>query len=639
MKIKKIRIENFRSFSDEEIQLDDYTCFVGPNGAGKSNILCALNVFFRQYKDSTTDLSRLTKEDFHHKNTTKPIRITVTFGDLSNEAKESLSDYVRHDQLVVSAVAEYKEGIADVKQYGNRLVFEQFAPYFVAEKEGTKVADLRPIYSGIRATYDELPNVSTGKDMVAALHEYESQHPEQCTLLPSPDQFYGISKGANRLAEHIQWVFIPAVKDASVESEETGGSALSQLLSRTVRSKVNFDEQIQELKEQITADYQAILDAQQGALDELSKALDDRLKSWAHPNANAEIRWKHDSDKSVKVEKPYAHILLGEKGFQGELPRFGHGLQRSYLLALLHELSQLSEQENLPTLVLGIEEPELFQHPPQARHMAHLLQQLSSTNNQVFLCSHSPLFINGSNFEQVRMVRGSGDPVASAVKHMTLSDLSAKIAVEGKQQLTDLGVMAKIHQALTPIVNELFFSNILVIVEGYEDIAFLQTYLVLMGLDGKFREFGCHIVPANGKSEIPRAFAIANHLGIPTFVLFDADGNAREDNGNKEKHRKDNSLILKLAGLEGENVFPENNKFFDNLVMWETDITELIGNEIEDWQDFETRAALHFGRPRGLKKNSLAVGYALELAWSEDKKSSSLQELVNRIILFAEKNI
>lgn len=72
MKIESIRIENFRSYKDETIFLDDYTCFVGPNGSGKSTIINALNVFFRQYKDTRNDLSKLTKDDFHHKK-----RITI----------------------------------------------------------------------------------------------------------------------------------------------------------------------------------------------------------------------------------------------------------------------------------------------------------------------------------------------------------------------------------------------------------------------------------------------------------------------------------------------------------------------------------------------------------------------------------
>jgi predicted ATP-dependent endonuclease of OLD family len=46
MKIKSVRIRNFRSIKEQTIEFDDYTCLVGANGSGKSNVLHALNVFF-----------------------------------------------------------------------------------------------------------------------------------------------------------------------------------------------------------------------------------------------------------------------------------------------------------------------------------------------------------------------------------------------------------------------------------------------------------------------------------------------------------------------------------------------------------------------------------------------------------------
>ncbi len=62
MKLRKVRIQNFRSFDDETIRFGNYTCFVGPNGGGKSNVLTALNVFFRNTSSSATDVNNLTKE-------------------------------------------------------------------------------------------------------------------------------------------------------------------------------------------------------------------------------------------------------------------------------------------------------------------------------------------------------------------------------------------------------------------------------------------------------------------------------------------------------------------------------------------------------------------------------------------------
>lgn len=97
MKIKSISIKNFRIFSEVSVLFEEYAALVGENGAGKSTILAALNVFFRETQDSTIDLIALGEEDFHNKDTTKDIEITVTFDDLSDDAKKDFKSYVRQN--------------------------------------------------------------------------------------------------------------------------------------------------------------------------------------------------------------------------------------------------------------------------------------------------------------------------------------------------------------------------------------------------------------------------------------------------------------------------------------------------------------------------------------------------------------
>src|SRR4051794_23650563 len=106
MRLRTIRIENLRAFCDETIPFNDYTCLVGANGAGKSTILTALNILFRENVGSL-NLHKLARDDFHRADTTKPIRITVVFGDLSEAAKADFADYFRQGSLVVSAVATW----------------------------------------------------------------------------------------------------------------------------------------------------------------------------------------------------------------------------------------------------------------------------------------------------------------------------------------------------------------------------------------------------------------------------------------------------------------------------------------------------------------------------------------------------
>ena len=111
MKIESIKIENFRSFENETIYFDDYTCLVGPNGGGKSTVLVALNTFFREIENSDTDLINLSEEDFHCRNTSSPIKITVIFNDLSQEAQNDFKDYFRGGKLIISAVANYDKEV------------------------------------------------------------------------------------------------------------------------------------------------------------------------------------------------------------------------------------------------------------------------------------------------------------------------------------------------------------------------------------------------------------------------------------------------------------------------------------------------------------------------------------------------
>ena len=638
MKIESVRIENFRSYKDETIVFDDYSCFVGPNGAGKSTVFYALNIFFRQYKDSKTDLSKLSESDFHHKDTKNEIKITVTFKDLSKQAKEDLADYARQDKLIVTAIAKFDPTTerAEVKQFGNRLGIENFRVFFEADKEGKKVGDLKEIYASFQKEFPDLRNATSKADMIEALQEFEASHADKCNLIPSEDQFYGASRGANRLAPHIQWVFVSASKDATEEGEESKTSALGQLLARTVRSKVSFDEKVNTLRIEAKKQYQALLDAEQSALDNISASLQNRLASWAHPNLSAKVLWKQDPDKSIKVEEPFAYIKIGERGFEGDLSRFGHGLQRSYMLALLQELA-LIDDVNAPTLIMGIEEPELYQHPPQARYLAETLLELSEKGAQLLLCTHNPLFIPGDNFDKIRIVREFGNPSQTKITSVSYDELSKELASVGERHLKESGMVAKLYPSLNPVINEMFFCKVLFLVEGQEDIAYITSYLMLTGAIVEFRKHGCHIVPVDGKNRLIKPLVMAKLLKIPAKVIFDADTNKTRDD-EVIKHKKDNRAILNIQGHDKESEWPTAHIIQENLCCWQTNLTDTIKTEFgEDWQKYRDKTSAFYDNAGDLEKNPLAVAKMLELAWTGGKKSATLLALIERIVAFAYK--
>lgn len=641
MNLSKLRLENFRCFRDQTITFNDYTCLVGPGGAGKSTILTALRIFFRDTSGSPTDLLTLQEEDFYKKDTSRDISITVTFSNLEPEAQEDFRHYFRQNQLVISATAKWNQQSrsAEVRQVGQRMVMTAFAEFFKAEGDGTPVSELRNIYSRIRELHAELPSATTKPAMKDALSKFEASHPELCELHIGDDQFYGFTKGTNRLQKYIQWVFVPAVKDASTEQLETKKSALGLLLERTVRSKMSFSEPLAALQAEVEGRYQTILQENQHALDALSSSLSTRLQNWAHPDANLTLTWRNDPAKHISITEPLAEVLAGEGGFQSTLSRLGHGFQRSFLLTLLQELSGCGDTGN-PRLLLACEEPELYQHPPQARHLCSVLQNLSEANTQVIISTHSPYFISGKGFEDVRVIRQEIAEEQPCIRSVNFQELSQKLAeAQEEARVLPRGMEFKVEQALQPGLNEMFFSPVLIMVEGLEDLAYISAYFTLTERTEEFRRLGCHIVPTSGKGSMVQPLAIARALQIPTFVVFDADGHDIEKPSRHTQHKGDNLALLRLCSVSTPNPFPTSIFQTSCLVMWPTEIGEVIKNELgkTEWERCEAavRQKLKIADVSHLNKNMLFIGHVLTEAYQDGRRSAILDGLCEQILSFA----
>ncbi|MDQ8184084.1 AAA family ATPase [Pelagicoccus sp. SDUM812002] len=634
MKLSSIRIQNFRSFNDETIPLDDYTCFVGPNGAGKSNVLSALNLFFQNPTSSLPNVKELDIEDFHNKYTEEPIRITVTFDNLSREENEELSHYARQDRLIVTAEAAWdtSQSKAEVKQYGSRMGMRVFADRFFSKK--ASAAELKIIFKQLRSEYDGIAAAPTKGDMEQALRDYEASNPDQCEELPSEDQFYGSNSG--KLNRYIQWVYAPAVKDAQEEGEESKKSALGQLLARTVRQKTNFGEKLEKLKSDTLIAYEKLLGENQSALDEVSGNLQRRLATWSHQNASLNLKWLTDSAKSVQVQDPSAGVYTGEGEFSGKLSRMGHGLQRSYLLALLIEVANL-ESDNLPTLIFACEEPELYQHPPQIRRLSEVFAELAANNSQVLVTTHSPHFVKGKDFENVRLLHKDPQKGQSIPSYSSSNDISTYLNEHryNKEIHNPSSLRVKINQSLLPHLNEMFFCQFPVFVEGLEDVAFITTALHIFDLWDDFHASGCHLISTNGKSHLIHPVAIANKLGIPYFLIFDCDSNQTGD--NREKQKPDNLTLFSLVGNPTKDAFPAAGYTSTNCIAWPENLGKSVEADFatQDLCNYMQEARKRCGGAGQLKKNSMFISEWLTLASESGIHSQTLNELCESILTAA----
>jgi hypothetical protein len=597
----------------------------------------ALNVFFRNNASTVTNVHSLGKEDFHHGNTEEPVRITLTFKDLSVDAQKELAAYYRQNRLTVTAKAVWnsESESAEVKQYGERLVMSDFAPYFKGAEEGQPAAELKKVFDVIRKAYPEVASATSGPTREQALRDFEEAHPELCTPHESAHQFFGFTKGSNILQKYIQWVYVPAVKDASTEQDEGSKTALGQLLERTVRTRVKFKEAFDTLKKSLEVQYRAIIELQENSLADIQESMERRLREWASPNAKLQLTWHYDSAKSIVVNEPLARAQIGEDNFIGEIARLGHGMQRSFLVALLHELA-MSSGGGGPTLILGMEEPELYQHPSQALHIANVLEELAETpetNSQVIISTHSPHFISAKGFENVRVVRKHAIDKCSLVSSTTFNKFEEVIAkaVNGKPDLPSV-VMTSIEQIMQPSQRELYFTRFAILLEGIEDVAFIGTHLKLTNRWLEFRKNGCHFIISVGKTNLSRPVVIAQQLCIPHFAVFDADGNSSE---NRDGHKRDNDCLFKLFGQIDAPSFPESIVWGDCFTCWPSCIFDAVKDDFGEnvWNQATEKAKVNKGYVKGVKqKNNMLIAATLEELSKEGKHSAVLTQLCDRIL-------
>lgn len=543
MQLERARIKNFRSLRDVEVRFGAHTALIGGNGAGKSSILKAIEKFYSTSKSCDAD-------DFFGRDQGQPIEIELTFHQLGDQEIAAFEDRVRDGKLVVTRIFD---GDASSGRYHG--VVPQI-PDFVAVRTHSTATPKRAAYNALRENnplYADLPAAGSAAAVDEAMLDWEANHPEELVLLPDDGQFFGFQNNSRgKLQRHTSFVFIPAVREASTDAADGKTSVIGQLLELLVRSQILQRPDVQAFKAQMTEAYQALVtDENMPELGALAGTLTADLRG-LYEDAEVSLNWREIGDMPVQL--PMADVFLKDDGFGGPVDRQGHGLQRAFIFTLLQHLARTAVPEGgeaaaedevgggggapaavqAPTLILAIEEPELYQHPTKQRHFAEVLRGLSSGtlpgvqgHTQVIFGSHSPMFISMGKADEIRLTRRS--PCAdSEFKQCGLKALDLAIVAQKLERGWDKPIGTYSAQALVPRLHILgaelaegFFASGIILVEGRSDKAALTATARMLGVN--FEAAGIAILSAEGKANLDRPYMIFRELGIPTFMLWDCD--------------------------------------------------------------------------------------------------------------------
>ena len=203
MYVKKLHIRNFRGFSDLTVMASGHVVVMGEPGAGRSDLIEALG----RVLDANSSRARITTElDFHLGDTSQPIEIMLTLGNLGASVTQDFLDHLElwntaEDQLVEEIdTSEETDGLSyewvlrlgyrakwlSAEERSDEWVFypkdsDPAADSFVHARRrdieslgfgllrwsGARILDL-----GARSSFRKVVNNASGDDFAAAVAKY-----------------------------------------------------------------------------------------------------------------------------------------------------------------------------------------------------------------------------------------------------------------------------------------------------------------------------------------------------------------------------------------------------------------------------------------------------------------------------------
>lgn len=550
MRVARVKIRNFRCLEELDLDVDDITVLVGANGTGKSSVLHALGWFFAG--------GHLDLDDVTGRQEGLVTSVSVTFRDFSDPDREALGSYVVGDEATFER--SWQPG-TEGKLTGHALAFQEFE----AIRAHAGAQDRIDAYRSLRQARPDLglPAATSGAAVLRAMDDWEGMHPDLLERAStSATNLFGWA-GKPRLAGRFDFVLIPAVLDVEREATDARGTLLRQLLERTGGARSAVLERLQALGEETRQKIDEIMSEQgRSALDDLAEEVTQQLQRFV-PEASVTLR---STPSGLDLSPTDVQLRIAEPGFETDVGRQGHGVQRSLLMALVQQLSATSSEDEEEAggrgLLLLIEEPELYQHPLQAKHLASTLRRLGRAGGapvQVAYATHSEHFVDATNFETLRRFSKTFNAAGHPTARVTAAKLDGVAErLEGVIPRTEIAVRIRIN--MRQHLEEAVFSRAAVVVEGPTDAAFLAGLADRRdGLDAA----GIALVPAGGKTHLLLPWAILEELGVPTYLVFDGDADIRnrvlrDGKGDEEasaaaaKAEADNRRILAALGARAD---------------------------------------------------------------------------------------
>ena len=397
MKIKIIKLKNFRSYKDEvEIGIGDLTAFVGKNDIGKSTVLEALDIFFNESKG----VIKLDKDDINKQALIEgenEIVISVCFEDLPEKI---IIDSTNETSLKDEYLLNLRGQLEIIKKYPNAGKEKIFIKAYHPTNEACndlllkKNTELQRFIKDKSITCDDNTKNAV---MRAAIwnHYYDSLQMSEIDIdVTKSDTTKSIwEQLKNYLPLYSLFQSDRKNSDGDSEVQDPLKEAVKQILNDS-ELKIKFSEIAFEVENKLKEVSERTLEK----LKEMNPEVADSLNPVIPTAEN--LKWA-DVFKNVSI--------AGDDDIP--INKRGSGVKRLILLNFFRaEAERRKVADNIPSIIYAIEEPETSQHTEHQRKLISAFLSLSETSNtQVLITTHSPTLVKELEFDHLRLIKSTPD--------------------------------------------------------------------------------------------------------------------------------------------------------------------------------------------------------------------------------------
>ncbi|WP_285730408.1 ATP-dependent endonuclease [Nocardiopsis sp. ATB16-24] len=531
MRIKTVRVENFRRLRSVKIDLDKKaTVCVGANNSGKTSITHIFRSFFLHKGSDLTlyDFNSGCWEEFEQVGEGCPFPVIRL--DLLLEVDRQ--DWYRVVQLMTLQDLDREIGEVALRvEFGPREDHDTLVARY-AEARG------RALQSGLDRSKEKSPYSPWPENMWDYLDKMlkesyalsyhvldpRSLHHEEPGVVVGPLE-NSPTAAQNLLKRLIRVDMVDAQRFLSDDSTSNGRD-LSRHLRRFYQRNIDTDEvdhdALQALHESERS-YEKYLDRTfKDTFDSVHDIPYPGLKSM--PRLVVRSRFDNEGLLTDSASVHYEFSETGESGIPRELPERYNGLGYKNLLYMLIEIIDMYEQwskkeAERPALhLVMIEEPEAHMHPQLQQAFldavsSHVEKKAEvGFHTQLVVTTHSPHIIHNTSFNPIRYFRRLGG--LSGVPATEIKDLS---------HLQTGGNSGFLRRFLKLTNCHLFFSEAVVLAEGDAERVLLPMMIERdMPRLTDLQRAHVSILEVGG-SHAFRFRPLVEFLGLPTLIITDLD--------------------------------------------------------------------------------------------------------------------